>query len=124
MIHTIRKNAELMRQLHSRVHETVKTRSRSEEDLNEWKNACEEFHSKYDQLAFPGGLEEGIKRIKEGDLTTIQTALTYLENTPYCFRSQYVAKEVKRALNKIDLSDRLADRFTTYKSSNGSSQSH
>ena len=113
-----------MRQLHSRVHETVKTRSRSEKGLNEWKQACEEFHSKYDQLAFPGGLEEGIKKIKEGDLTTVQTALTYLENTPYCFRSQYVAKEIKRALNKIELPKRLADRFTTYKASKRPNQSH
>lgn len=115
MIQTIQKNAELIRRLHSKIDETFEVRSKSKEQWKEWEQACSEFHSRYDQLAFPGGLEQGIERIKEGHLPTIQTALTYLENTPYCFRSQYVAKDLKRALNKVELPDRLAEQFNTYK---------
>ena len=66
-------------------------------------------------LAFPGGYEGALLKLKEGSLEVAETAIVYLENTPYCFRSQYVAKEFKRGLNKIDLPEDMKERFYAWK---------
>lgn len=115
MSEIIKSNAERMRQLHRGVKQTVSSRHQSTRELKDWQDACLLFHREYDSLAFPGGFVGGVEKIKEGHLLTIQVALEYLENTPYCFRSQYVATALKRALNKVELPERLARRLIQYK---------
>lgn len=115
MLPIIETNASRLRALHARVEETVRLRDRSPEDRAAWSAACDEFHSRYDQLAFPGGLARGLKKILASDLDVCAVALEYLEDTPYCFRSQYVATSLRRALNKATLSDRLRERFELIK---------
>lgn len=104
-----------MRELSSRIDETFKLRASSDSHFNLWEVACDQLHSNYDSLAFPGGLEQGLKEIKDEDLRTIEVALCYLEETPYCFRSQYVATQLKRALNKISLASMSQERFHNWK---------
>ena len=61
-------SAEELRRLHARIHETVKLRNRTDEGLREWQAACEVFHTRYDQLAFPGGYPA----LGDRDIATIQ----------------------------------------------------
>jgi hypothetical protein len=112
---TILANASRLRHLHDQIHATFKTRNDSNLDFDRWKKACSEFHESYDRLAFPGGLSIGLKKLIQGDIPTAETAILYLEVAPYCFRSQYVATSLKRALNKVNLPEHLALRFNTWK---------
>lgn len=111
----IQRNAERLRNLQARVNETEKSRSKSSEHLKAWQEACKQFNEEYNSLAFPGGLREGIDKIKKGDVQTIEVALNYLEDTPFCFRSQYVATDLKRALNKVLLQEPMTSRFIKWK---------
>jgi hypothetical protein len=111
----IQSNAARLRALHEDVHRTRGLRLRSPQDFAAWKQAGERFRSEYDGLAFPGGYSRGLERIRNGDLATIARAIDYLEHTPYCFGSQYVATGLRRALNKVVLPESLADRLLRWK---------
>ena len=119
----LKANAARLTELQQRVHETARDRAKSAGHLQAWQEACTRFRDAYDGLAFPGGLGRGLEKIVAGDLDTVVVALEYLENTPYCFRSQYVATYLRRALNKIDLPEPLAQRFLRWKVSKQRSRS-
>jgi hypothetical protein len=55
----IRENSAEIVRLHSRIHETVKHRTKTPEKRREWEQACSEFHARYEGLAFPGGYRDG-----------------------------------------------------------------
>ena len=109
--YVIQQNAKRVAELHERIHETFKRRDNSPEARAEWSRACEEFHSRYDALAFPGGYASGLAKIREGDSGAIDDALAFLEIRPYFFRSQYIRTKLTRLLKHADLSSRQAERF-------------
>ena len=74
--------AEIVR-LHKRVHETVGQRDASSEERQIWSDACLEFRRKYDELAFPGGVDSAIRRMRAGDSNAIEYGLTFIEMRPY-----------------------------------------
>lgn len=104
-------NAARLRQLHEAIHETFQRRAEGPEATAAWKQAAEEFHRRYDELAFPGGLEAGLLRIKAGDLQAIETAILYLELRPFYFRAQYNRNKFTRLLKRQNLPSRLQERF-------------
>jgi hypothetical protein len=108
---TIAHNAEILRRLHDAIHTTFAHRSESPEAMVAWKQACGEFHSRYDALAFPGGLSVALERLARGDMVTAETAIAYLELHPYFFRSQYNATAFIRRLKKLELRRDLQKRF-------------
>jgi hypothetical protein len=59
-------NATLLRKLH----ETFRHRSEGPEAFEAWSRACEEFHDRLDEIAFPGGLRAGLRRIEGLDVPT------------------------------------------------------
>jgi hypothetical protein len=71
---------------------------------DEWREACKEFHARYDGLAFPGGYEAALRRLVEGDQTAIDAALTFLEVRPYFFRSGFMFSELLRKVKRAPLS--------------------
>ena len=101
--------------LHSRIHETYKSRDKNEHKFREWQAACEEFHSCFNDLAFPGGLEGAFNRILEGDPITIEAALCFIEVRPYFFRSGYLYKDLLRKLAKASLKDSETARYKIVK---------
>ena len=104
-------NAAEINRLHRRIHETVKRRGESDELGQEWSQACEEFHAKYDKLCIPGGWDEGfLDRIVAGDLATIEIALCFLEVRPYFFRSGYHWKTILQKCKQTPLSGEQAER--------------
>jgi hypothetical protein len=104
-------NARRITELHDRVSETVRHRDTSPEARAEWQRACAEFHRQYDALAFPGGYEAGLQKIRDGDSRAIEDALAFIEARPYFFRSQYIRAKLTRLLKHAPLSPRQTDRF-------------
>ncbi len=83
----IQSNAEEVARLHSRVHEAFAQRDRSSDKRQEWERACETFHSRYNEPAFPGGFDGALDRIAAGDPESMEAAICFLELRPYFFRS-------------------------------------
>ncbi len=111
----IRENEKLINQLHSRIHETYKYRDANDHKYREWKSACHEFHSKYDELAFPGGFEGAYERILNGDSQAIEAALCFIEIRPYFFRSGYIYKDLLRKLARAQLESNDLSRYMNVK---------
>lgn len=111
-------NAEKINQLKSRIDETFKYRDQNEHKKKEWQKACEDFHTQYDELAFPGGLDGAYERIVEGDSKAMEAAICFLECRPYFFRSGYMFKDllrkVKRAPLGVDQTARLHNVIEAY----------
>jgi hypothetical protein len=107
----IQRNAKRVAELHARIHETFKNRSNSKEAWQEWERACADFHRQYDSLAFPGGYEQGVKRLQAGDSHAIENAIAFVEVRPYFFHSQYMRTKLIRLLKRSKLSARQLDRF-------------
>src|SRR5215831_2323586 len=110
----IRENAAEIVRLHSRIHETYARRSQSPEKKREWKEACAEFHARYDRLAFPTGYQGGgaLKRIEHGEPELMEAAICFLEVRPYFFRSGYMFKDILRKCRKAPLSPTQAMRLS------------
>lgn len=99
----IQSNAAEVTRLHRRIHETVRHRGSSSQQKEEWSRACAEFHSRFDQLAFPGGYDEAPGRLLVGDQPTVEAALCFLEIRPYFFRSGYMYQELLRKIKRAPL---------------------
>jgi hypothetical protein len=112
----ILQNAEEINRLHSRVHETFKSRDKNEHTRREWQNACKEFHDNYDRLAFPGGLKGAFERIMAGDPEAMEAAICFLETRPYFFRSGYMFKTILRKAKKAPLNQDQQARLEVVRS--------
>ena len=108
---TIQGNAAEIVRLHERVHETAQLRSRDAESLADWKRACEEFHSRYNGLCFPGGYQGAGDRILAADADTLEAALCFFELRPYFFRSGYMYGALMRKIKRATLTPRQAERL-------------
>jgi len=97
------RNAEEIRRLHGRIHETVRHRDKSADQKERWQRACAEFHARYDKLAFPGGYNTAVDRILSGDSEAIEAALCFVELRPYFFRSGYMFKALLPKLKRAPL---------------------
>jgi len=109
----IRENAAEIVRLHSRIHETVKYRTKSPEKRLEWEQACAEFHARYEGLAFPGGYRNALERISRGDPEAMEAAICFLELRPYFFRSGYMFKAILPRCRRAPLTSEQAARLKT-----------
>jgi len=107
----IRKNAEEIVRLHSRIRETVLRRGKSSKERKEWEEACAEFHARYSGLAFPGGYTGALERISAGNSEAMEAAICFLECRPYFYRSGYMFKDILRRCRKAPLSAPQAARL-------------
>lgn len=108
----ITENAREINRLHSRIHETYKGRKESEQALQEWRHACEEFHARYGLLCLPGGWDDRFfERILSGEHDAIEVALCFLEVRPYFFRSGYLWKDIFRKCKRAPMAGEQAERF-------------
>ncbi len=91
-------NAAILRELDARVRSTAKDPAAHEE-------ACTEFHGRYDQLAFPGGLNRGMARLESCDAETVALAVDFLDADPRFFRSGYIKETILRRLKHAPLTN-------------------
>lgn len=99
-IEQILENADKINQLHEQVQKSHKNKAHNSE---EWQNATDAFHTRYDQLAFPGGLKHGLELLKNNDPGAIESAIAYLKADPYFHRSGYIKQTVCRLLKQARL---------------------
>jgi hypothetical protein len=107
----IQENAKVVSRLHATIHETYRDKARNPAKEIEWREACKEFHSRYDALAFPGGYSGARDRMTAGDSETIETALCFVELRPYFFRSGYMFDALIRKLKTVPLSQQQQIRL-------------
>lgn len=107
----IRANADALRALHARVHETFRLRSRSPEHRQDWTDACAIFNARWDTLAFPGGYGDALERIAAGDPNAVEAGLCFLEVRPYFFRSGYMFKDILRKMKRAPLDKKQSARL-------------
>jgi hypothetical protein len=67
-----------------------------------WRDLCEEFHRRYDELYFPGG-SAALRKVREQDPSAVESAVRFLLADPYHFRSGYVKEYLWRWLVHIQL---------------------
>jgi hypothetical protein len=111
MINLIEHNAGELRELHAAIHRAFRSRDASKAGFAAWRQACEAFHSNYDRLAFPGGLNRAYDHLKQGDAEVTEPVIAFLEADPYFFRSGYVKADLLRALPKFPLDQRQRARL-------------
>ena len=108
-------NAEEINRLHTKVKGTFRLRDQSDEKKREWTEACREFHSRYNQLASPGGSEPvngpWFEQIASGDPNMVEYALCFLECRPYFFHSGYMFKDILRKCKKAPMSAEQGERL-------------
>jgi hypothetical protein len=107
----IESNAQEIVKLNARIRETFAHRNRSPEHWREWKRACESFHSRYNELSFPGGLEGAVERLLAGDQDTMEATICFLEVRPYFFRSGYMFESLFRKARHAPLSTEQRTRL-------------
>jgi len=73
--------------------------------------AISQYFQRYDQLAFPGGLERGLALLTAGDATVIESAVTFLEVDPLFHRSGYIKADLLRHLKRAQLSEDQKSRL-------------
>jgi len=104
-------NAAKLKELHDAIYAALKRRSESPACRAVWQEACRRFHSEYDSLAFPGGLDKAFSQLKAGDPTTIEMVVRFLEADPYFFRSGYHKEYFIKHLCRNPLSDDQKERL-------------
>jgi hypothetical protein len=107
----IDEHAQALREMNEEIQSTFKLRDRSPDHRSAWSKACERFHRTYDQLAFPGGLSDGLRRLSEADASVVDTAITFLEVDPWFFRSGYIKTDLIRYLKRTPLTDSQLERL-------------
>lgn len=75
--------------------------------------ACAAFHASYDALAFPGGLDRAMRRLKRLEPEAVEAAIQFLEAGPWFFRSGYITEEIVRRLKQAPLTERQRNRLAS-----------
>jgi hypothetical protein len=104
-------NAAKIRELYQAIQDTAKHRDESPEHKQAWEEATHRFNSRYDLLAFPGGLERQEERLKQNHPEAIELAVRFLEADPWFFRSGYIKEDFIQVLKKASLSDDQCSRL-------------
>lgn len=103
LLKLIKENAKSLVSLNNSIKNGYERKNKTPEDKIEWEQACSQFHSSYDQLAFPGGLEEGMALLKNGDVAAVEKAIAFLEVDPFFHSSGYIKEKILRYLVRADL---------------------
>jgi hypothetical protein len=106
----IRRAVELVEEKQDRLDEAVGDRHQGREAWARWEDAAREWHEAM-ALLYPKEFWDGLERLRTGDPTAIEPAITFLEVDPWCFRSGYAKETILRLLKRANLSDEQAERL-------------
>ena len=85
-------------------------RSQSGAALEAWKRACKEFHGRYNELFYPGGLARW-KAYLNGEMCESDTAIEILDPGVSYFRSGYLKEDIWRKMKRAPLSSKQLRRL-------------
>jgi hypothetical protein len=100
----IESNARALRELH----EGLKHPGPEDQDR---VAAISQYFQRYDQLAFPGGLERGLASLAAGDAQSVESAVAFLEIDPLFHRSGYIKVDLIRRLKRAQLTEDQKSRL-------------
>jgi hypothetical protein len=106
----IQQNSREINRMLAQINALVEVRDASPEQRRQWQAACEEFHSRYEGLCFPGG-GAMLARVRGGDPAAIEAAVQFLLADPYHFRSGYLKERLWRWLANQPLSASARNRL-------------
>jgi len=109
-IERIQKNSKEINRMLAQINALVQQRHLSQAQRAQWLAACEEFHSRYEYLCFPGG-GATLARVRFGDPDAVETAVQFLLADPYHFRSGYLKGRLWRWLANLQLNPGARDRL-------------
>src|ERR1700761_4011028 len=99
----IEKNSAEINHLKGRIRETFALRDMSPQKRKDWEHACKAFHSRYDELTFPGGWDGALDRLIAGAPEPMKATICFLEVRPYFFRSGYMFDALLRRAKRAPL---------------------
>ena len=86
------------------LHDKIKTTHKNKEtNPSAWQAACDSFNAQYNRLAFPGGLEDGLKSLKNHKPNAIIVAIEFLKADPNYHRSGYNKQKIAHLLKNAPL---------------------
>ena len=106
----IRANSATIRELYARIGETYANRDLSPPDREAWSRACAEFHTRYELLSYPGGTERR-EALMARDSAELETAISFLEEDPFHFRSGYMKEAIWNKLKSSQLAAKQLRRL-------------
>lgn len=107
----IRRNGEELNRLRKQMIQACDNRDASPAAFQAYRDALREYHARYQELAFPGGVETARERLRAGDQEAIEYTLDFLEVRPYFFRSGYMYNDFLRVLRNSPLSAAQRQRY-------------
>ncbi|WP_329913968.1 hypothetical protein [Stenotrophomonas sp. SMYL86] len=118
----IRANADEINRLRQAIREAAGARWRGPEEMQRHTAACAEYNQRYEQLAFPGGYANALKKLAEQDPNTVDVVLTFLEVRPYFFRSGYMWKTLLKRVQRVPMGakqqarmQKILDAYAAYR---------
>jgi hypothetical protein len=96
---SIERNAGELRRLYDRLNEAFRIAPHGPDH----HAACREFHDRYDELAFPGGLQSGLRELLSNEKRAVETWIQFLEVDPVFHRSGYIKEKVIQRLKHVTL---------------------
>jgi len=106
----IQQNSREINRMLAQINALVELRDTSPTLRAQWQAACQEFHSLYENLSFPGG-GSTLARVRCGDLDAVDAAVQFLLADPYHFRSGYLKERLWRWLARLPLSTGALNRL-------------
>ncbi len=106
----IQQNSHEINRMLAQINALVQARDASPTQRAQWQAACEEFHSRYEYLCFPGG-GAVLARVRGGDPLAVDAAVQFLLADPYHFRSGYLKERLWRWLANQTLSTSALNRL-------------
>ncbi len=100
----IERQARQTNQQMARIQATVARREKSQQDWQNWKDACHVWHAS-ENASFALWPLEARDKMRAGDRETIEDALLFLEVDPWFFRSGYLKERVIRHLKSAPLAE-------------------
>lgn len=107
----IHEHASRLRDLHAEVRRTFRLRDRDPAGRHAWAAACRQFQTEYDRLAFPGGFQSALRKLRSLEPGTVDRAVDFLAADPWFFRSGYLKGELIRSLKRAPLTARQRERL-------------
>ena len=93
------------------LHQAIKQAYDKDTHGEAHKHACAAFNEQFDQLAFPGGLEQAFSQLKNHNSSILPIALEFLQADPYFHRSGYTKEEILHHLKKFEFTDKQKNLF-------------
>ncbi|MCA9805302.1 MAG: hypothetical protein KC777_25205 [Cyanobacteria bacterium HKST-UBA02] len=102
--------AELASRLCNDAYDLYDRKPGREAEMAVWEQAASLFHQSIRE-AFPDGFWESLEALSKEDISGLETAIKFLEDDPYFFRSGYIKADILKYVRRVRLSASDAKRL-------------